>query len=195
MSENAIKYPFGDKIRAVREKKKLTLKEVAVKAGVSESLISQIERNKVSPAIDTLLDIAAVLELDLEYLFYDLKKTKKVNLVSLGDRNKIVLDKITYFKLSKTIEENEKHGIEAYEMRIAPGGKSGSNEYGHEGKELGVIIKGNAEFSIGNEKYSLSEGDSISFESSLPHKLENTGSGELVAFWVITPPKNFMKEI
>ncbi|MBW1912730.1 MAG: helix-turn-helix transcriptional regulator, partial [Deltaproteobacteria bacterium] len=53
-----MKYRFGDKLRRVREKRKVTMKEVALKAGVSESLISQIETNKVSPAIDTLLGIA-----------------------------------------------------------------------------------------------------------------------------------------
>ena len=193
--ENYIKYNFGDKLRIIREKKKLTLKEVGLKAGVSESLISQIERNKVSPAIDTLMMIANVLEIDLEYLFSDLKKTKNINLVKAENRNKIVLDKIVYQQLSKTIEENGLHSIEAYEMHIAVSGKSVSNEYGHKGKELGLIIQGKAEFSIGNEKYSLEKGDSISFDSSLPHKLENTGNEELVAFWVITPPKLFVKEL
>jgi mannose-6-phosphate isomerase-like protein (cupin superfamily) len=103
-----------------------------------------------------------------------------------------VLDRIVYHQLSKTIEEDEEHGIEAYEMHIAIGGKSGSTEYGHKGKELGVIIRGNGEFSIGNEKYVLNRGDSISFDSGIPHQLANTGSEELVAFWVITPPKRFM---
>ena len=192
---NNNKYNFGDKIRIIREKKNFTLKEVGLKAGVSESLISQIERNKVSPAIDTLLMIADVLEIDLEYLFSDLKKSKNINLVKAENRNKIVLDKVVYQQLSKTIGENDKHEIEAYEIHIATGGKTGSNEYGHRGKELGLIIQGQAEFSIGNEKYLLEKGDSISFDSSLPHKLENNGKEELIAFWVITPPKMFVKEL
>lgn len=64
-----MKYRVGEKIRLVRERKTLTLRQVAQQAGVSESLISQIERNKVSPAIDTLLSIADALDIDLEYLF------------------------------------------------------------------------------------------------------------------------------
>ncbi|MBO7135339.1 MAG: helix-turn-helix transcriptional regulator, partial [Spirochaetaceae bacterium] len=62
-------FRFGEKLRQVREKKGLTLKVVAQQAGVSESLVSQIERNKVSPAIDTLLALADVLDISLEYLF------------------------------------------------------------------------------------------------------------------------------
>ncbi|MDR3123762.1 MAG: helix-turn-helix domain-containing protein, partial [Treponema sp.] len=60
-----MRYNFGGKIRAVRERRSLTLREVAEKAGVSESLVSQIERNRVSPAIDTLLALADALDLDL----------------------------------------------------------------------------------------------------------------------------------
>ena len=62
-------YRFGEKLRAVRERKGLTLKTVANQAGVSESLVSQIERNKVSPAIDTLLNLADVLDINIEFLF------------------------------------------------------------------------------------------------------------------------------
>ena len=62
-------YHFGEKLRAVRERKGYTLKVVAQKAGVSESLVSQIERNHVSPAIDTLLALADVLDINLEFLF------------------------------------------------------------------------------------------------------------------------------
>ena len=57
-----MKYQFGEKLREVRERKKMTMRDVAEKAGVTESLISQIERNKVSPAIDTLFSIASSSE-------------------------------------------------------------------------------------------------------------------------------------
>ena len=113
-----MKYTFGDKLRAVREKKKMTMKDVAEKAGVSESLISQIETNKVSPAIETLLTISEILDIDLEYLFSYLKKTRKVNLVRFDMRNKIILQNVTYEQLVKTVEEKNEHGIEAYYMTI-----------------------------------------------------------------------------
>ena len=78
MVKSEIKYTFGGKLRAVRERKNITLKEVARLAGVSESLVSQIERNKVSPSIDTLLTLADVLDIDHEYLFSDYKMNKQV---------------------------------------------------------------------------------------------------------------------
>ncbi len=187
-----MKYKFGEKIREIRERKKITLREVAQKAGFSESLISQIERNKVSPAIDTLLKIADILDIDLDYLFSDFKKERAVNLVRAGERNKIILQGIVYEQLSHTSASDEEHAIEAYYLEIKPGGAKGSYEYGHKGKELGTIIEGSGEFKIGNKSYILNKGDSISFSADVPHILSNTGDIDLRAFWITTPPKKFI---
>ena len=185
------KHQFGEKIREVRERRALTLKDVAQRAGLSESLISQIERNKVAPAIDTLLAIVEVLEIDLEYLFRDFRRDRQVNLVRKADRQKVILKKMTYEQLSRTVGSDDEHGIEAYLLEIKPGGESGNTEYGHAGKELGVVISGTAELTIGTKTYQLKEGDSISFASNIPHVFRNTGPGTLKAFWVVTPPKGY----
>jgi transcriptional regulator with XRE-family HTH domain len=187
-----MKYKFGEKIREVRERRGIILREVAEKAGLSESLISQIERNKVSPAIDTLLKIVDILDIDLDYLFSDFKKERTVNLVRGKERNKIILQGVVYEQLSHTSDADEEHGIEAYYLEIKPGGEKGSYDYGHKGKELGTVIEGTGEFKIGNKSYVLNKGDSISFSSDVPHLLKNTGEDVLKAFWVTTPPKKFM---
>lgn len=185
-----MKYKFGEKIREIRERKKITMKVVAQKASVSESLMSQIERNKISPAIDTLLRIADVLDIDLEYLFSDYKKNRSVNLVHAEERNEYKVKDVCFQQLCRTPGEAE-HGIEAYMMEIAVGGESKSEEYGHTGKELGVIIEGSGEFKIGSDSYIIKEGDSISFDSDIPHRVINLGDIPLKAFWVITPPRMF----
>ncbi len=183
-------YKFGEKIRFVREKKKQTLKEIAQKAGVSESLMSQIERNKISPAIDTLLRIADVLEIDFEYLFRDYRRKHKINLVKASEQSEHKIGDVHFKQLSKTPGHGP-HEVEAYIMEISPGGESKSEEYGHPGKELGYVISGTGSFFIGDEEYLLEKGDSVSFDSDVPHRLVNTGKADLKAFWVITPPKMF----
>ncbi len=186
-------FQIGHKLRAVRKRRKLTLREVATRAGVSESLVSQIERDKVSPAIDTLLRIADILDIDMDYLFSDLKKSKQVMVVRAHERHQIIKDGVSYEQLSRTPEEQEEYGIEAYYMQISPGHESGSDLYGHKGKELGTIISGQGEFTIGNQTLRLAAGDSISFASDVPHVLKNTGHEPLRAYWTITPPKMFNK--
>jgi transcriptional regulator with XRE-family HTH domain len=182
---------FGDKIREIRERKGVPLKVTAAQAGISESLLSQIERNKVSPAVDTLLKIIDALDIDFEYLFSDLKKKRQVNIVRKKERGRHTVDGVLYEQLSVTPGSRE-HGIEAYFIEIKMGQSSGSDEYGHQGRELGVIISGSGQFKIGNEVFDLDEGDSVSFDASVPHRLKNTGDSSLKTFWVITPPKMFM---
>ncbi len=182
-------FKFGDKIRIVRERKGITLKEVAVKANVSESLVSQIERNKVSPSIDTLLSIVDVLDIDLEYLFRDYKKNKRVNIVRADERNRLILKNVKYEQLSILTEPSKEHSIEAISLEIQPGAEKGDIEYGHIGNELGIILEGKGELLYGTEVYELNEGDSVSFSSDIPHNLKNVGKKILKAIWVITPPR------
>lgn len=180
---------FGEKIRRVREQKRLTLKDLAGGAGVSESLISQIETGRVSPSIDTLLSIADYLEIDLEYLFSDYKRTKKATVLRQQDRSRMRRAGVSYEQLSLLTEEENRHAVEAVLLEIEPGRQQGSRDYGHDGRELGIILDGRGELSYGRDTYSLGKGDSINFASSIPHLLRNTGKRPLKAIWIITPPK------
>jgi len=184
-----MKYRFGEKLRSVREKRGLTLKQVAAAVGVTESQISQIERSKVMPAVDTLLDIAAYLNLDLEHLFSDFRKEHPVHVMKAAARPRYEADGTVYELLSQS-EEGE-YGIEAYLLTVAPGSRQGSSEYGHIGKEMGIVLEGRAELGCGGQSFALEAGDSVSFPSDIPHLLKNVGDSPLKAFWVVTPPKGF----
>jgi len=183
------RHHLGSKLRQVRQRKELTLKSVALAAGVSESLLSQIERDRVSPSIDTLLTVAEVLDVDLEYLFSDLKRTKRVVISHAGDRTVIREAGVSYHRLSRIDDEQTEHAIEAVLLEIDPGSHSGHAEYGHRGRELGYILEGEATLEYGTESYSLGAGDSVSFASDIPHRLTNTGKAPLNAIWVNTPPR------
>jgi transcriptional regulator with XRE-family HTH domain len=170
----------------VRERRGLTLREIAERAGVSESLVSQIERNRVSPGIDTLLAIADALDLDLEYLFADFRRDRRVTVVRSGERSAFTRPGVTYERLAQM---DGQAGIEAYLITLELGAKTGNDEYGHQGWELGIVESGTAELKVGNSSYRLDPGDSVSFKSDSPHVLSNAGTGLLRTVWVITPPK------
>jgi transcriptional regulator with XRE-family HTH domain len=173
----------------VRERRGLTLKQVAAAVGVTESQISQIERSKVMPAVDTLLDIAGFLNLDLENLFSDFKKEHPVHIMKAADRPRFEAEGRVYELLSQSNEGEL--GIEAYLLTVAPGSLQRSSEYGHIGREMCTILEGRAELSCGGRSYVLEVGDSGSFPSDVPHLLKNAGDVPLKAFWVVTPPKGF----
>jgi mannose-6-phosphate isomerase-like protein (cupin superfamily) len=56
---------------------------------------------------------------------------------------------------------------------------------------MGILLEGEAELLYGTESYNLKQGDSVSFSSSVPHTLINTGKKKLKAIWIITPPRMF----
>jgi transcriptional regulator with XRE-family HTH domain len=185
---------FGEKIRTVRERRGLTLREVADHAGVSESMVSQIERNRVSPAIDTLLALADALDLDLEYLFADYRRDRSVKITRQTERTSFTRRGVLYEWLARMEEdlafpEGAAGGIEAYTITVEPGAATGSAEYGHPGWELGIVEAGRAELTVGRETYTLEPGDSVSFRADAPHRLANSGKEALRVFWIITPPK------
>ncbi len=188
---NRTEYRFGEKIKKVRESQGITLKQLAHQMDVSTSLISQIENNKVSPSIDTLLNLADILDIDPEYLFRDFRKRRKVRIVHQEDRNNLVLGDVQYELLTPPIGEDEEYAVEALELVVPPGRKKGSEQFGHPGREMGVILEGKAELLYGTESYQLTKGDSLSFSSSVPHTLINTGKKDLKAIWIITPPRLF----
>lgn len=191
-AQNKVPYRFGEKLRAVRERKGYTLKVVAQQAGVSESLVSQIERNRVSPAIDTLLTLADVLDINLEFLFEEYRRDRPVHVIHTGERRKLEEDEVLYEELSNPSENDGEHGMESYIITIPAGEQTHKGSYGHLGREFGFILEGKARLQYESTNYDLEEGDSISFAASSPHTLLNIGDIPLKAMWVMTPPQRFV---
>ena len=185
---------FGEKLRRVREHKGYTLKTVAKAAGVSESLVSQIERNHVSPAIDTLLALAEVLDINLEFLFDEYRRKRPVHIIRKDERPVIHEDSITYEQILRPEGYDDSKAVESYIIKIPAHAHTHRGYYGHLGHDFGIIIKGTALLTYENKEYVLNEGDSISFPSSCPHVLENPGDTELEAIWGVTPPQRFTEK-
>ena len=190
--QKKVPYHFGENLRQVREHKGYTLKVVAQKAGVSESLVSQIERNHVSPAIDTLLALADVLDINLEFLFEEKRKKRPVQVIRANERPSINEDDITYEQLAKPSGSDTENSIESYVLHIPAGSHTHRGSYGHIGREFGIITKGKARLTYENTEYILEEGDSVSFSAGVRHVLENVGNCDLEAIWFVTPAQRFI---
>ena len=184
-------YKFGAKIRLVRERRGLTLKDVAARAQVSESLISQIERDKVSPSIDTLMAVAEVLNLNVEYLFQDFRRKKRAVVLTPEEQNQLILGGVSYRQMAFHPEAPESPSLEVLKVEIPPGCSKGDEEFGHIGREVGIILEGTGELTYGEEVLPLGRGDTVAFTSDMPHIIRNTGKEPLITLWVITPGRIF----
>lgn len=185
---------FGEKLRKVREDKGYTLKMVAKAAGVSESLVSQIERNHVSPAIDTLLALAEVLDINLEFLFEEYRRERPVHIIRRGERPTTNEDDVIYEQIARPEKSDSTNAFESYVLKIPPHSHTHRGSYGHIGREFGVIIQGAGVLKYENHEYTLNKGDSVSFPAGCPHTLENTGNEILKAIWTVSPPQRFVEQ-
>ena len=188
-----VPYHFGEKLREVREHRGYTLKVVAQRAGVSESLVSQIERNHVSPAIDTLLALADVLDINLEYLFEEYRKKRPVHIIRSQSRASVTEHDVLYEELARPDSSTADSTTECYIIKIPAGAHTHHGSFGHIGREIGLILKGRAKFTYSGTEYFLEEGDSVSFSSGSPHVLENDGDCTMEAGWFVTPAERFAK--
>ena len=172
----------GQRFRRLRQKRSLSLVQVARATGVSVGFLSALERGQMRASVATLTRIARYYRTNLLSFFDDSKKNSR--LVPPAERR--VLETTKGVRMELLAWGNK--AMEPHLFRIKPG--SGSGEpYTHEGEEFLHVIRGRFEIWIGNEEhYKLKPGDSLYFESSTPHRWRNPGSSESWLLWINTPP-------
>jgi DNA-binding transcriptional MerR regulator/quercetin dioxygenase-like cupin family protein len=172
----------GQRFRRLRQKRNLSLVQVARATGVSVGFLSALERGQMRASVATLTRIARYYRTNLLSFFDDSKNSSR--LVPPAERR--VLETTKGVRMELLAWGNK--AMEPHLFRVKPG--SGSGEpYTHEGEEFLHVIRGTFEIWIGNEEhYKLKPGDSLYFESSTPHRWRNPGSSESWLLWINTPP-------
>ncbi len=182
-----MKTKLGALLRAIRNSRSLTIKEVTTKAGVSSSLLSQIERNRISPSLDTLLAILEVYGVSPNNFFKDYETSSKVEIVKQGDRKTYQRKGFKYEQLCGDSQNKGKHSFNAFFLELEPGQQRGNPEDGHLGRELGIVVTGSAQLFYGEASYKIHKGDSVSFFSQIPHVIKNISDELFQAYWIVTP--------
>jgi len=175
---------LGTNIRQARVSRKLTISEVARRADITRSLLSQIENNKANPSINTLMAIAKALQVPIGSFFDDNNHLDNP-VVRAGERKVLkTRNGISYFLLTP---EPSKHSIE-FLYNIFEKGSSTEIFYSHQGEECGIVLEGRLKVDTDSDQYILEAGDSIILLSSKPHKLTNASTGKTIAIWANSPP-------
>ena len=182
-----MKTKLGALLRAIRNSKHLTIKDVASKAGVSSSLLSQIERNRISPSLDTLLRLLEVYGVPPNKFFKDYETLTRVEIVKKDQRKIYQRKGFKYETLCGESQSKGSHSFNAFFLELAPGQKRGDTDDGHLGRELGIVIAGSAQLIYGGEIYEIQAGDTLSFFSQIPHVIKNISDELFQAYWIVTP--------
>ncbi len=182
-----MKFKLGAPLRGIRNTRNLTIKDVAGKAGISPSLLSQIERNRISPSLDTLLQVLEVYGVSPKEFFKDYETGSQVEIIKAHEREVYERKGFKYEKLCGDSQIKGQHSFSAFFLELAPGQRRGDSKEGHVGRELGIILSGEAVLMYGEERYDLCRGDSVSFFSQIPHIILNASDGFFRAYWIVTP--------
>jgi len=184
---------IGVILKAYREKTGLHQFEVAKRACISTSMLSQIERSAVAPSIDTLCAVCDALGMDIAHLFRSISDKQQVRIHRRGERLKNTERGVRYEQL--VVNMDMAFPAEMLLLEVAPHQKIGLSEHGHEGTEMGYVLAGSALLVVNGMEYILKCGDSVVFNASLPHSLENTGAVPFKAVWNALPPHKDYLEI
>jgi len=185
----------GERLRALRRERKLSLRALAERLGVSPSLISQIERGRARPSVSTLFAIVTELDASLdELLFNDARPSQAAAQAGTDARPSPVQDAASrhHIRLAsgvvwERLTTAPHPGVEFLFVVYDVGGSSspGDTYQSHSGYEWGYVISGVLEVTIGFDRYVLQPGDAVSLESSVPHRLANIGDTPVHAIWFV----------
>lgn len=177
----------GVNIKRYREEQEITLRTLATKLHVSASFLSQIETGKASPSVSTLKNIADALKTTVGSLIGETENAAAQPMVREKDRKSLKqLGRGIQLYLLTSPDPNKQ--MEPLLFKLDKEASSGEASYRHFGQEFVMVLKGAMEITLNESKYVLKKGDSIYFNSSIPHFFRNIYKGTTEALWVVTPP-------
>lgn len=176
----------GHHLRELRRRRRLSARELAQRSGVSHSTISMIERDKMSPSVDTLGAIIDALGSTLSEFFAGLKSTyryspfyRAAEFVEIGKPGHISYRVVGF--------DHPDRKMLLLRETYAPGADTGDT-FAHQAQEGGVVVEGTIELTVEEEVQILHTGDGYYFDSNRPHRFRNIGEGEARIISAITPP-------
>lgn len=182
-------YGLGEKLRALRLRKSMGLVELGKHTGLSPAMISKLERGKLFPTLPTLLRIALVFGVGLDYFFTDERKRHVVAIVRRDERLRfpeIPGDAHSAYNFESLDFKANERKLNAYyaEFTDVPGDKARMHQ--HPGVEFLFLISGDLEITIGSEPHTLSSGDAIYFDAAVRHSYRKTSDASCLGVVVTT---------
>jgi transcriptional regulator with XRE-family HTH domain len=184
ISEGLRPYALGEKLRGLRLKKSMGLVELGKHTGLSPAMLSKLERGKLFPTLPTLLRIAMVFSVGLDYFFTDERKRHVVAIVRKKERlrfaEKMGSSEVAYHFESLDFPANERR-FNAFlaDFEAGPSGKIKLHQ--HTGVEFVYVLRGKLDLTIGSDVHSLDAGDSIYFDSTARHGYRRASSHSTTA--------------
>lgn len=174
---NNLNLIIGNKLKAIRTKRNLSLDEVTKLTGVSKAMLGQIERGQSNPTVSTLWKIATGLKVSFSFFI---------------DENQDDLKVVRQDEISPIIEDNDKmrlyplfpfdvnKGFEIFTIELEPGCNHISTPHNNGVEEYIIVTEGEIELSVNDRNFILEKGNSIKFVANKPHIYRNTKNNKAI---------------
>lgn len=178
----------GEIIKRLRKERKMTLLELSKGSGVAVATLSRVENGRMTGTLDSHMAICKALEISLPDLYKDLSASLKiVEVQTKNTRTEVfVHDKKSTSEMLASNVLNKK--MMPMMVKIVKGGATHKEETKVGVEKFVYILEGKLDAFVGEKRYEMTKGDTLYFESSLPHYFKNTGTGEAHLISVISPP-------
>jgi transcriptional regulator with XRE-family HTH domain len=185
---------IGERLAELRKEHRYSIRKLAEKAGVSASLVSDVERGKVEPSITTLKRLSDALGTTLTFFFSEpaeersrvVRAAERVVLRGSDNSTEVGSGNRTGIRFELASPE-QAEGIEAIYGHYEIGASLGDEPVTHEGEEWGMVLSGRLKVWVGDEIHFLDPGDAIWYPSTTPHRMENVADGPTEYIWIDTP--------
>jgi transcriptional regulator with XRE-family HTH domain len=174
----------GRRLRALRQKGNLSVRALAAHSGLAINTLSMIENGRTSPSVSTLQILARALSVPITAFFEQETQEKKVVFVQRQQRPAVTVETTLLEHLGKDLAGSV---VQPFVVTLQPGAGSGENMIVHTGHEFVYCLSGQMRYQIEAESYALESGDSLVFESHLPHRWQNTGSQPAQVILILIP--------
>jgi transcriptional regulator with XRE-family HTH domain len=174
-------HSVGDHVRRIRSRAEMTLRELAVATGLSESFLSQFERGQTQASVGSLRRIAEALRISLSELF-EPNGMSNARVVRPSARLKMPFgDGATKY----LITPQGSRDFAVYAATLEVGGSSGPEQYMHDSSdEFLLVLKGSIRLELADTVYLLGPGDGITFRSDVPHRVVNVHDDVSELIWI-----------
>ena len=184
-------YAIGSKLRRLRLRKSMGLVELSKHTGLSPALLSKLERDLMHPTLPTLLRIAMVFSVSLEYFFNPepktileiIRKKDRLRFPDTRDEGAVAY----YFESLDFAVPNR--ALNSYHAEFPPAGPEPSRLHEHSGIEFLYVLAGRLELRTSKEKHELAGGDSIYLDFSVAHGYRRIGDKRTTALVVAVGPR------
>jgi len=190
IAQGLSRYSIGEKLRTLRLRKSMGLVELSKHTGLSAALLSKLERGKLFPTLPTLLRIAMVYGVGLDYFFTDERKRRVVSMVRKDERLRFPerpgTQEVPYFFECLDYRATERK-LSAYVAEFHEISAERVKSHQHPGVEMLYLMKGSLTLKIGSEEFQLEAEDAIYFDSAVLHSYRRNGSKPCTGVIVTVP--------